>query len=319
MRFRLLPLCLILAPLPLLRADDPKPAGPTIVDGAGKEVALKTWAITAGTRKLTWLAKDGAAAPEALAFRDVNSTLYVEGVMTLIPLDRLESLTYDTTKQTVTAKVAGVEKPLEGSIRYKEINQIAIEADADRGAAGVVALKYRGGVLKGGIQAVRFPGAKAGPAPTGDKTFVTVADKGATHTEAVYQLQALYKQADGKEVLSPAVMFKKTFKIELAQIVSMKIHDDPKAKEVECDVTLKDGSEQTLTLLNTMPIDGKDATLEGFLAAVPVGYKLYPVRCVSEIGKDEPKKEEPKKEAPKKEDPKKVAPKKDQPKKDDGN
>ena len=66
-----------------------------------------------------------------------------------------------------TAKVAGVEKPLEGSIRYKEINQIAIEADVDRGAAGVVALKYRGGLLKGGIQAVRFPGAKAGPADSG--------------------------------------------------------------------------------------------------------------------------------------------------------
>src|SRR5207248_11643600 len=101
----------------------------------------------------------------------------------------------------------------------------------------------------------------------------------------------------------------KTFKVELSQIASMKIHDDPKAKEVECDVTLKDGSEQTLTLLNTLPIDGKDATLEGFVAVVPAGYKLYPVRCVAEIGKEEPKKEEPKKEPAKK----------DKPKKEDGN
>src|SRR5262249_51422125 len=202
MRLRFLPACLLLVALPLLRADDPKPAGPTLVDAAGKEVALKTWSITAGTRKLTWLAKEGAPAPEALVFRDVNSTLYVDGVMTLIPLDRLESLTYDAGKQSVAAKVAGVEKPLEGSIRYREINQIAIEAEVDRGAAGVVALKYRGGLLKGGIQSVRFPGAKPGSAPTGDKVFVTVADKGTTHTEPVYQLQALYKQADGKELLS---------------------------------------------------------------------------------------------------------------------
>src|SRR5258708_18348253 len=99
MRFQWLSFCLILAVLPPLRADEPKANGPTIVDGAGKEVALKNWSITAGTRKLTWLAKDGAPAPEALAFRDVNSTLYVEGVMTLIPLDRLESLQYDRAKK----------------------------------------------------------------------------------------------------------------------------------------------------------------------------------------------------------------------------
>ena len=65
-----------------------------------------------GTRKLTWLAKDGTPAPDALAFRDAHSTLYVEGVMTLIPLDRLESLIYDAAKKTVAAKVAGpVESP----------------------------------------------------------------------------------------------------------------------------------------------------------------------------------------------------------------
>src|SRR4051794_8887139 len=47
MRLPLLSLCLILATIPALRADDPKPAGPTIVDSAGKELALKNWAITA--------------------------------------------------------------------------------------------------------------------------------------------------------------------------------------------------------------------------------------------------------------------------------
>src|SRR6266851_10492343 len=100
MRLRWLPISLLLTALPLLRADDPAPAGAIIVDGTGKELALKKWALTAGTRKLSWLAKDGSAAPEALVFRDVNSTLYVEGVVTLIPLERLESLTYDSAKQT---------------------------------------------------------------------------------------------------------------------------------------------------------------------------------------------------------------------------
>jgi hypothetical protein len=60
-----------------------------------------------------------------------------------------------------------------------------------------------------------------------------------------------------------------------------------------------------------MPIDGKDATLEGFVAAVPAGYKLYPVRCVSEFGKEGPKQDEPKKDEPKKDEPRKDKPKKD--------
>ncbi|MFL5340673.1 MAG: hypothetical protein ACJ8F7_11030 [Gemmataceae bacterium] len=274
---------LLLAVLPfVLAADPPKPPElGTITDAAGKEVVLKKWSLSAGTRKLGWL----PGAPEALAFRETNSTTFVEGVVTLIPLDRLASLIYDAKERTVKAKVAGLETPLEGSIRYKQTNQVAIEAEVDKREAGVLALKYRGGQLQGGIQAARFPGAKPGPAPIGDKMFVTIAEKGAK-PEPVHQLRALYRQPDGKELLSPTLTFKVSYKLDLAQVAHMKLLEDSKTKTIECDVTLKDGTEQSLTLLPTMKIGEKEAKLEGLLAVVPAGYKLFPPHCIEEISRE---------------------------------
>jgi hypothetical protein len=280
-------------------ADEPAKSSvgeAVLVDAAGKEVTLKKWHISAGTRKLAWLEKDGVA-PEALAFRETNSTLFKDGVITLIPLDRLESLTYDAEKQTVLAKVAGLEQPLEGSIRYKEINQITIEAEVDKGDAGVVELKYKGGQLKGGIRSVKFSGAKAGPAPAGEKMFITIADAKEKHApQAVFQLQALYKVGKEQEKLASTLMFKKTYKIELAQIQSMKVHDNAESNEVECEVTLKDGTMQTLTPLTATTLDGKPATLEGLLGVVPAGYRLFPLHTVGELSREELKKDKDKDE-----------------------
>ncbi|HLW68685.1 MAG TPA: hypothetical protein VKS79_25430 [Gemmataceae bacterium] len=293
---RCLPLfaAVLFLPFSQLFADEPsKPSGgeAVVVDAAGKEVKLKKWHISAGTRKLGWLEKDGVA-PEALAFRETNSTLFKDGVVTLIPLDRLESLTYDVEKQTVQAKVAGLNQPLEGSIRYKEINQITIEAEVDKGDAGIVELKYKGGQLKGGIRSVKFSGAKAGAAPVGEKMFITIADAKQKHPpQAVVQLQALYKVGKEQEKLATTLMFKKTYKVELAQIQSMKVHDNAETKELECEVTLKDGTTQTLTPLTATTLDGKPATLEGLLGAVPAGYRLFPLHTVGELSREEPKKE----------------------------
>jgi hypothetical protein len=172
MRHRFIFILAFLLPVSGLFADDPaKPSNSEaiIVDSSGKEIALKKWHISAGTRKLAWLEKDGAA-PEALAFRETNSTLFKDGVVTLIPLDRLESLTYDVEKQTVTAKVAGLEQALEGSIRYKEINQITIEAEVDKGDAGIVELKFKGGQLKGGIRSVAKKCSSPLPTPSRNRS-----------------------------------------------------------------------------------------------------------------------------------------------------
>src|SRR5437016_5214702 len=117
------------------KPDDKKPEAGTIViiDAKGKENKLKAWEIVAGTRKLGWLAppekepeekkpddkedpasapkraplKPVARGPEALSFRDENSTNFVNGVLTLIPLDTIRQIDYDNEEQKVTVKVAG--------------------------------------------------------------------------------------------------------------------------------------------------------------------------------------------------------------------
>ena len=266
-----------------------------VVDAGGKEIALKKWSIAAGTVKPAWLNS------EALAFRDTNSTGFRDGVVTLIPLDRLESLTYDAEKQIVRAKVAGVETPLEGWTRFQGINHFAITAEVDKGGAGVVELKYQGGPGKGGIKSITFTGAAAAEAPKGEKIFVVIADgKKAEPPQSVHDLKALYKLDKIGEAHSPTLMFKKTYKLDLGQVKKMTVHEEAGQKGFECEVTQKDGTTETLSLLTSMPLDGKPATLEGLLGEVPAGWKMFPIHTVAEINRDEPKQDkEPKRQGDK--------------------
>jgi hypothetical protein len=252
----------------------------TIVDASGKEIALKKWSFSAGVVKPAWLGKD------ALAFRETNSTTFRDGVITYIPLERLESLTYDAEKQTVKAKVAGVEAPLEGWTRYQGINQLAIAAEVDKGAAGVVELKYHGGG-KGGIKSIKFAGAKSGEAPKGEPIYVVIGDgKKPEAPQVAHNLQALYR-ADKTEKLLPTLMFKKTYRVDLGQVKKMTVHEQDKS--FECEVTLKDGTNESLTLVTTIPFDVHTATLEGLVADVPAGYKLFPMHTIAEINREAPR------------------------------
>src|SRR5262249_52481995 len=143
-------------------ADEPKKDDTpvvTIIDGNGKEHKVKGWKITAGTRRLGWLApaddkepmpkdppprggkapKKGTGGPEALAFREDDSTTFVDGVLTLVPLDRLRELEYDKEKKTVTATVATGNKKdaatvkLHGATRFQGVNRVTLEAEIDKG------------------------------------------------------------------------------------------------------------------------------------------------------------------------------------------
>jgi hypothetical protein len=48
-------------------------------------------------------------------------------------------------------------------------------------------------------------------------------------------------------------------------------------------VTPKKGDDETLPLLKAPKIDGKDATLVGFVARVPAGYKFFPAYLIKEV------------------------------------
>lgn len=300
----------------------PKSAAPPliIIDAAGKEQKLKTWKIVQGTRRLAWLASPAeepepkgkeparkaparavggrgnpaaspASGPLALAFREENSTTFVNGVLTLIPLDRLQSLDFDSEKQLATAKVelsamglidAPREVILTGTTKYEKINKITIEAEVDEGDLGVAEVRFLGGVSRGGIRGLRFPDARKATVPPGRPATVTIQDKGKKTEMPVVDLQALYRLGTGGEVLSPLLFFKKTLKLEVAKIQKIASTESDN-QDPSWQVTLKDGNEKTLTLLQAVTLDGKPATLEGLLGRVPAGYKLFPIHTIGEV------------------------------------
>jgi hypothetical protein len=301
-------------------ADEPPkavdPAALTIIDSNGKEHKLKSWKFSQGTRHLAWLApavpmekepeakddKDDqdpppkkprpkfarpVAGPEALEFREENSTNWEKGVLTFILLDRLRSLEFDAEKELATAKVATSDKAeadetLTGVTRFKGINKITIEAEVDKGGLGVAELKFIGGTAKG-IRGLRFANPKPpAAAAAGRPAAVTVADKMNKNAMRVSDLQALYRFPNGSEKLLPLLMFKKTLKVDIGQVKKI-VAGDGDGTDVVWTVSLKDGNEENLTLLQTIQLEGKDAMLEGLLGRVAGGYKLFPPHTIAEL------------------------------------
>ncbi len=300
-----------LGALGLLVAAEPSPGGELVLtDAAGKEQKLKSWKFAVGTRHLTWLAPPApaekkesapekpnsrkvrpiarpAVGPEALVFRQEKSTTWAAGILTLIPFDRLKSLDYNNELQTVTAKVATADQTkdeeLTGTTKYAGVNKLTIEAEVDKGDMGIAELRFLAGVPKNGIRGLRFPAAKAPPERKGRPAQVTDTDKKEKAVHKVTDLQALYRLPDGTERLLPILMFKKTLKVDLGKVKKLALAEGGTLESPEWVVTFKDGEEQTLSLLRTIPLEDKQAALEGLLGRVPAGYVLFPTHTVSVI------------------------------------
>ena len=61
------------------------------------------------------------------------------------------------------------------------------------------------------------------------------------------------------------------------------------SKSGDWTVTLKDGNEETFSLLEMGELEGKQAKLQGLLAKVPAGWKLFPLHCLGEVDFEEAK------------------------------
>jgi hypothetical protein len=311
----------------LAAADPPAVKSPlVIIDSAGKEQKVKGWTASQGTRRLSWLTpaatpkeepvkdkddtpkdKGGkpiaktrprpSVGPEALEFREENSTTFVEGILTLVPLERIRAIEYDD-KDGVSVKVALDPKAdgdleLKGTTKYRGINKLTLEAEVDKGELGVAQLKFLGGVPKG-IRAVRFESPKPGGTASGRVAAVTVADKAQKAPHTVFDLQPLYQGADGNELLLPMLHFKKTLKVDVGKVQKVVAHDSRDPDAVEWTVLLKDGTELTLSLLRTITHDGRTMHLEGMVGKAAAGYKLFPLHTFTEIQFDEVKGDKPK-------------------------
>ncbi|MGL4553382.1 MAG: hypothetical protein ACRC33_19620, partial [Gemmataceae bacterium] len=289
--------------LSLRAADDKKPADPpplTVIDVSGKELKLKGWAFTEGTRRLGWLAapdeKAGpkpkgkrapAVGPEALVLRDAGKFNFAEGVLAFVPLTRVRSIDFDGEARTVSVKVAVSARPeddveLTGSTLYKLLNKVTLEADVDKGALGVASVTYQGGVVRGGVRGLRFTPQAVEPAKPGRAAVVETADKDLKRSFQVTDLTPLYRLADGREVLSPTLLFKKTLRLDIAKVASFAAPAEERDETV-WNVTPKDGEAGTLTLLTAGTIEDQEAVLVGLVGRVPCGYRLFPVRRVTSV------------------------------------
>ncbi len=302
---------LVLGCATVLAADPPKETSAlVVVDGAGKEQKLKAWKFVAGTRHLGWLAPatpprpkaekpadkpveekpvPADAGPEAIEFRDEHSTTLKDGILTWLLPEHLRGLEYDGEKKTVTASIALGDKAdgdltLTGTTKYDGINKITLEAEVDKGEAGVAEVKYQGGTARG-VRAFRFPPPKPAADAKGRPAFISIEDRDEKHAEQVADLQPLYRLGEGGERLLPTLFFKKTLKLDLGKLARLHV-EGRDADGTECHVTLKDGEEQTYTLLKAAVIDGKAATLEGLVAKVRGGYKFYPASTLSALHLD---------------------------------
>jgi hypothetical protein len=78
-------------------------------------------------------------------------------------------------------------------------------------------------------------------------------------------------------------MFRKTLKLDVNKLKGLKPADSDQENGKSWHVTPKEGDEETLSLLTTVPLDGRAADLEGLLGRVPAGYKLFPLHTVAEV------------------------------------
>ena len=295
-----------------LAADEVRPPQPVplvIVDSAGKEQKAKLWKITQGLTSLTWLAQDDAPAkdkpkakgkgrgkravpsvgPEAIRIREGRKINFAEGVLTYVPLTQVAAIEFDSAEKTMTVKaaIAGKDEPsaLTGTTAYKGINKVTVEAEVNKGGAGVAAMTYQGGALRGGPKAFRFPSAK-GVAPVGRPAVVQSSDKGIARTDKVNGLLPLYQVGSGRLVTDSTLLFKKTLRLDVATIRRLKKSPE-ESEEIVWSVAQKDGEEGTFTLLLSGTIAGQEASLQGFVGMVPEGWRYFPTRRVVSIEFDQ--------------------------------
>ena len=275
-----------------------------MIDNKGKEKNLTTWKFVRGVRHLSWLSpaptkkpddkkpddkkpKEVApveTGPPALVFREMDSTTYADGIVTLIPLESIRELSYDYENQKTTVRVATSDKKEDDVVltgtaaKYRGFNVVTIEAEIDFGGLGVAEAKFKGGE-EGGIQGFRNESPKPFKAEAaGRKSQITV--EGQKDPISFMGLKALYKTEAGEKT-SDTLFFKKTIKAPFEKLNGLKAAD--KGIGAEWTLELRNGESQTFTLRDPAPLDGKAAKLQGLLATTKGGYRLFPMHTMREI------------------------------------
>jgi hypothetical protein len=264
------------------------PAEAEVTDAEGKEVKATGLKFTAGTRRLAWLADPGGATddakkgPLALEVREPHSTIYKQGIVTLVPLASVESVKYDYDKKRARVAVKGVGEPLVGTLEYQGLNALGFSGTADGKAAS-----FRGGGLtKGNIKAVAFQDARPVPARKGLSAWQVQIDqpKAMNPSLRVGELKFLYQLPGGAEVLTDSGATHKGEPLKLDGSVKSytTLAVDPSSRVIAAEVAGGD-RERVVVIPPTTERDGKTATLVGLVAEVESGWKLFPLHAIKSM------------------------------------
>jgi hypothetical protein len=271
-------------------ADEPAGGGVVVTDAADKKVTLDTFKLTAGARRLAWLADpkgtsdDAKKGPLALELREPHSTTFTKGVLTLVPLSSVESVRYEYDKQLLSVSVKGLAEPLPGTLQFKGINVLALE-----GSAGGIPTKYSGGVPGTGIKGLAFPGAKPLPArPTGGaaRAVQIVQPLAKNPTLVVRNLKPLFAFPGGSEVLLDALPVRKGDPLAFTGPGPKRVEVlavDPNTQLAAFEVTPDDGPERVVVVPLTLEHDKRTGTLVGLVGEVDAGWKLFPLHTIKSV------------------------------------
>lgn len=270
---------------PLCRAEEPV----VVTDADGKEHRLTGVKFTTGTRRLAWLADPNGETPDqrlgplAVAVREPHSTTYSQGVVTLVPVGRLGSATYDYGTKTATLAVKGMKQPLTGTLEYKGINTLGLTGMEDGKT-----LSFTGGVAgKAAVKSVAFPNAEAVlNLKPGGAWAVQIVQPGAENPTLIARnLKPLYQYAGGAEQLADGLLVRKgpplPFDAGLKRFEMLA--NDTNTHFAAAEVETGAGPERVIAIPLAPEQDKKTGTLVGLVGEVDAGYKLFPLHTIKLI------------------------------------
>lgn len=284
---------LALAALPAAAWAAAQPAAKSLppvvlVNSTGQELKLTDVKFTQGARRLAWLADskgptdDDRRGPLALEVRELHSTAYQKGVVTLVPAASVMSLHYEYDKQEVSIAVKGLEQPLKGTLRYRGINVFGLE-----GKAGEILGRFTGGAARDGFRSVAFPDAKPLPTrPSGGLAWSIQIDqvKAGHPTLLVRNLKALYAFPGGIESLTDRLPIRKNMSEVVALSSSLRrmeiVAVDPNTQMAVVELTDDTVQDKLVAIPTTREQNGRTGTLVGLVGEVDAGWKLFPLHTI---------------------------------------
>jgi len=277
-------LSLVAAFASAILAEEPANGPIVVVDSAGKEHKLTAVRLSAGSRRLAFLAdpkgttEDAKKGPIALEVREPKSTTFAKGVVTLIPISCVESVKYEYDKQRLTVAVKG-QDPVPGTLQFRGINVFLLE-----GKNGDASTKFTGGAPKDGCKSIAWPGAK----PLASRAVGTTWSVQIVHPAAaappltVRNLKAILSFPGGVEQLLDTLPVRKGESLKLdAKVKNLEIIAvDPNTQMAAIEATVEGSPERLIAVPLMQDLGNRTGTITGFIGEVDCGWKFFPMHTI---------------------------------------